>query len=680
MKKKSFLVILLLLIAPFVLVCSEVIPNRFTATDTLFRKQLADSCLVKWHDNTFVCNLKDSLNSYKIKGDNIILNFQWDTVVITNEGRDSVFCRYFLIVDSIHKYGDTLILVPNDVDRTCVLIPVGKAVKTDTEKAMPWWLILAIVAGAFLLAAVAYRFVFRTKILNKTKAKNKPKTFTVRLRTNNIPKAVEELRKTAQDKLNIQQKGEGIVFVIDQNNALYLDEFVSKLKTEYADDEKHKIKKMESYINNIKTAANSENINGPESGSTNEGISDPNSVSQEEKYKKEIAELKQTIKELVQESEEKGEELEKTTTKLSEKIKKLQKDYDTLTTEKSQSDAIVEKLKSTPEAFKNISGFKKLAKLIERSENYDNLCDNPDLIDPESNAGKLIAMGNSFIRLLEKPENLLNQQWAAKKPLTELVRKGFLLDKVKGSPDLIIRDNEFSQTKLKTVVECLDKPEQIVSSGFSDKGLYKLIKDIQEFANSTESYEPGGMRYKWLVDTLSKKIINSNRYINTLKIANAFDKDSDVNALEGSIKDVFQKAKSYLQLDGYKNYWRNLQNPLFNTLNQLSKFKNDEKHNMRALIFYASQLYSIACVMNEAYGDDSVPTKRHKINISAFNTDVKPTMGAYGFPQPSQDLLETCAYESKNRSDEEEMCQYLSTYKPLPFIFINYYYGDDVLS
>ena len=123
-----------------------------------------------------------------------------------------------------------------------------------------------------------------------------------------------------------------------------------------------------------------------------------------------------------------------------------------------------------------------------------------------------------------------------------------------------------------------------------------------------------------------------------------------------------------------------MQNPLFNTLNQLSKFKNDEKHNMRALIFYASQLYSIACVMNEAYGDDSVPTKRHKINISAFNTDVKPTMGAYGFPQPSQDLLETCAYESKNRSDEEEMCQYLSTYKPLPFIFINYYYGDDVLS
>lgn len=680
MKKKSFLVILLLLIAPFVLVCSEVIPNRFTATDTLFRKQLADSCLVKWQDSSFVCNLKDSLNSYEIKGENIILKFQWDTVVIKNEGRDSVFCRYFLIVDSIHKYGDTLILVPNDVDRTCVLIPVGKAVKTDTEKAMPWWLILAIVAGAFLLAAVAYRFVFRTKILNKTKAKNKPKTFTVRLRTNNIPKAVEELRKTAQDKLNIQQKGEGIVFVIDQNNALYLDEFVSKLKTEYADDEKHKIKKMESYINNIKTAANSENINGPESGSTNEGISDPNSVSQEEKYKKEIAELKQTIKELVQESEEKGEELEKTTTKLSEKIKKLQKDYDTLTTEKSQSDAIVEKLKSTPEAFKNISGFKKLAKLIERSENYDNLCDNPDLIDPESNAGKLIAMGNSFIRLLEKPENLLNQQWAAKKPLTELVRKGFLLDKVKGSPDLIIRDNEFSQTKLKTVVECLDKPEQIVSSGFSDKGLYKLIKDIQEFANSTESYEPGGMRYKWLVDTLSKKIINSNRYINTLKIANAFDKDSDVNALEGSIKDVFQKAKSYLQLDGYKNYWRNLQNPLFNTLNQLSKFKNDEKHNMRALIFYASQLYSIACVMNEAYGDDSVPTKRHKINISAFNTDVKPTMGAYGFPQPSQDLLETCAYESKNRSDEEEMCQYLSTYKPLPFIFINYYYGDDVLS
>jgi hypothetical protein len=229
-------------------------------------------------------------------------------------------------------------------------------------------------------------------------------------------------------------------------------------------------------------------------------------------------------------------------------------------------------------------------------------------------------------------------------------------------------------------VECLDKPEQIVSSGFSDKGLYKLIKDIQEFANSTESYEPGGMRYKWLVDTLSKKIINSNRYINTLKIANAFDKDSDVNALEGSIKDVFQKAKSYLQLDGYKNYWRNLQNPLFNTLNQLSKFKNDEKHNMRALIFYASQLYSIACVMNEAYGDDSVPTKRHKINISVFNTDVEPTMGAYGFPQPNQDLLETCPYEAKNRPNEEAMCQYLSTYKPLPFIFINYYYSDDVLS
>ena len=138
-----------------------------------------------------------------------------------------------------------------------------------------------------------------------------------------------------------------------------------------------------------------------------------------------------------------------------------------------------------------------------------------------------------------------------------------------------------------------------------------------------------------------------------------------------------QIIKAFQKFENYKNYWNNLQSPLLNTLCQLSK--NDEVYNTRALLFYAAQLYSISCIMNEIHSGNTPVESQHQANVSVFNNATAPSQNELGIPA-SKTSLNDFEFQYENAPNEVEMVNFLKKYKPLPFIFINSFYSNRILS
>lgn len=264
-----------------------------------------------------------------------------------------------------------------------------------------------------------------------------------------------------------------------------------------------------------------------------------------------------------------------------EKIEKLSKRFQEKVQELTQ-------LQNAPESFKGKPGYEKLTELMAKAEKYDAICRNPDSVDEHTEMGKCVRKARMLTLILDNPEKLLSAKGSDQHPLTNVVRKGLLLDKVKTSPELVATEAEFADTEL-----------------------FRRVKSLQQFGE-------------------------------------------------------------------YKNYWKNLQSPLLSALCQL--FRNDEVYNTRVLMFYASQLYSISCIMNEIHGDNTQSVQRHKVNVSVFNNDTGPAISCLGLPDPNVQELEGCKFEYTGSDEEKKMVPYLKRYAPLPFIFINSYYSDDILS
>ncbi|MBR1991961.1 MAG: hypothetical protein IJ986_06790, partial [Bacteroidales bacterium] len=344
-----------------------------------------------------------------------------------------------------------------------------------------------------------------------------------------------------------------------------------------------------------------------------------------------------------------------------------------------QTNECLEKLikcvQDNPESLKGKNGYNKLTEIIEKAEKCDDICKYPDRIDENTEVGKLIKKAKDFTVVLDDPKELLNAKWAKHK-LTDVVRKGLLLDKVKKSPDLIASDKEFTQTPLQDFIVFIDSPEKINGhNNLSSKGLYKLVDDIMRINKN-----PGlqSATYPWLNTMLSKVMENSSQYIQVQNAASSFGNSSDLSVLTGQVQTVFQYAKSYLQFADYKNYWKNLQSPLLMALKQLPS--RNETDNMRVLLFYVSQLYSMTCIMGKIYGDLTQTTSNHVVNVALFNSNSSPNPGSLGFPSTAEASFKDFTFQYLNEPGEVEMINYLKKYKPLPFIFLNSYYDNSVLS
>ena len=327
-------------------------------------------------------------------------------------------------------------------------------------------------------------------------------------------------------------------------------------------------------------------------------------------------------------------------------------------------------IRNDPESFKDKKGYNKLTKLIEKAEKCDNICNEPDAIDGDTEVGKLIKKAKTFVIILEHPEKLLSAPGADKHPLTALVRKGVLLDDVKQNPDLVKGNQEFAGSRLKEVVELTDTPEKVTKISYlSSKGLYKLVNAIEQIHRDPRLQSAD---YSWLNQMLSKTLANSSQYLAVQqKVAAAFGNNITIDG-------VIQNAQSYLGFGQYKNYWMNLQDSLLDAMLQLPK--HSEAENTRVLLFYAAQLYSICCIMKEIYGDNTQNTGPHKVNVAVFNNANAPKLGAWNIPSISDSSMQPYIFTYLGGQDEGPRVNYLKQYKPLPFIFINNYYSDSVLS
>lgn len=384
-------------------------------------------------------------------------------------------------------------------------------------------------------------------------------------------------------------------------------------------------------------------------------------------------------------------------TELKKSINTLQEKNNTLDIQKKDLEEIVKKVKKDPRSFKGKEGFDEISKLIKDAEKGTEVRDlmnsDPNEIKKDSVTGILVRKGQIFDEYVTLPDEIFKGKDAdskiheaiASSPIALQIRKGDFLDKAKNNVKMIREDKEgwIGECELKTFIEYIVNPHEILKSERINTGLYKLMHDIDSLiapiGKDHKSIKKESLQYNWLKERLENVIDGYDNYLQVELIASTHGTPSyDPSNLKSDIRKVFEDASRYLRFDEYKNYWKNIAGALFNTLDGLHN--HDEIYNTRGLMFYTSQFYSIACIMNEIYGDESYSTTRPNINVGLFNTSEAPVQMQLGFPQLDTDALQRCKFEYKGASDEDQKVKYLKQYKPLPFIFIFSYFDDNILS
>lgn len=330
-----------------------------------------------------------------------------------------------------------------------------------------------------------------------------------------------------------------------------------------------------------------------------------------------------------------------------DRIEELEKKHDKIQEEKKSLEQkfcdFQKKVKDTPESFKDNREYKKLSELIEKSQKFDSLSNNPDLINPATESGKLIAAGRLLKNYLNNPTNVTTGNHAHSL-LASIVRKGIFLDKAKDDLQVVIGDREYiADSVLQKAASCVEEPYKILRTDLNAYGLYKLISDLKNIADA---------------------LMNSKEIT-----AEAVTSDE----MKDKLKPVMDGLIRYQKYGDYQNYWSNIQRPLFDVLNNLHN--HDDSYNMRALMFYCSQFYSIAeTIRNIQRGNTNPPV--YDWNVSLFNNADAPSIGKYGIPDISDDALKDFKFRYTGAPDEDKRRNYFNRFAPMRFILISTYYFD----
>lgn len=332
-------------------------------------------------------------------------------------------------------------------------------------------------------------------------------------------------------------------------------------------------------------------------------------------------------------------EAKKFITDLDSKRAKTQAEIESL--EKELND-FQKRVKNAPELFKGNREYKKLSELIEKSQICDSLGNNPALIDSNTISGRLIAAGRLLETYINHPEKVTTGVHSSSR-LAVAVKKGIFLDKAKDDLQMVIGDRaNIADSVLQKAVSCVEEPYKIFRTNLNAYGLYKLISDLNNIADA--------IRY-------SKEIT-----------ANAITSDE----MKDKLKPVMDGLMRYQKFGVYQNYWGNIQRPLFDVLNNLHN--HDDSYNMRALMFYCSQFYSIAETIRNIHRGNTNP-QAIDWNVSLFNNADAPSIGNYGIPNISDDALKDFKFRYTGAPDEDERREYFNRFAPMRFILISTYYN-----
>lgn len=355
-----------------------------------------------------------------------------------------------------------------------------------------------------------------------------------------------------------------------------------------------------------------------------------------------------TIEELQQELAELKEE----NATLTEQYSGLNETNRGLQEEKDALQGVVDKMKANPRQFKDKEGYDALSKIIAMADKADRqkqeLETHPDLFGESTPTGKMIEQG----KLLKK---IMEDAFSEK-------------------------DNELlAGSDLQRVLGYFEAPETILGDHRKTLGLYKLIENIKQLHGDPQvPIASETISYDWLKDKLEGVIGDCNRWLTIKEVAGNYGSDLfDAHDVPEEVAKVFEGAKQFQELENYRNYWRNIVDPLSQMLEKL--WKNENTDNTRALMFYASQFYSIACIMSDLYGSPQ-PVTRAKLNVRVFNGLEEPIITELGLPKMDEEDLNKCRFEYRGGDEEGTKLHYLSQFMPMPFIFIQSYYPDDILN
>lgn len=325
-------------------------------------------------------------------------------------------------------------------------------------------------------------------------------------------------------------------------------------------------------------------------------------------------------------------DLEKKHDKTQEEIELLEKDlYD-----------FQERVKNTPESFKGYREYKKLSELIEKSQKCDRLSNDPTLIDPATKSGKLIVAGRLLEDYINNPINVTTGNHAHS-PLASVVQKGIFLDMAKDDLQVVIGDRAYiADSVLQKAVSCVKEPYNILSTNLNAYGLYKLISDLNNIADAVRKSQ----------DIMSVTVTSDE--------------------IKGKLKPVMDGLVRYQKFGIYQNYWSNIQRPLFDVLNNLHN--HDDSYNMRALMFYCSQFYSIAETIRNIHKGNT-NSRVYDWNVALFNNADAPSIGNYGIPDISDDAMKDFKFRYTGAPDEDERRNYFKRFAPMRFILISTYYN-----
>lgn len=299
-------------------------------------------------------------------------------------------------------------------------------------------------------------------------------------------------------------------------------------------------------------------------------------------------------------------------------------------------------VKNSPESFMNNREYKKLSELIEKSQKCDRQSNDPTLIDPATNSGKLIAAGRLLEKYINNPENVTTGAHA-NSLLASVIRKGIFLDKAKDDLQVVIDDKAYiADSILQKAVSCVEEPYKILSTNMNASGLYKLVSDL---------------------DTIVDAVSNS-KDITSVTATSDEMKEKLKPVMDGLIRDQ--------KFGAYQNFWSNIRKTLYNVLNDLHN--HNDLYNMRALMFYCSQFYSIAeTIYNIHKGNTN--SRAYDWNVSLFNKTSVPGTGNYGIPDISDDELNDFKFSYTGAQDEDKRRNYFQRFDPMRFILISTYYN-----
>ena len=294
----------------------------------------------------------------------------------------------------------------------------------------------------------------------------------------------------------------------------------------------------------------------------------------------------------------------------------------------------------------------------------------------KSALGKKVQLTEQLEGWKKDPKGLADDSGFKNTELAKKVQSGIVLDRIKDDALKVLAEDSLNGTDLQKAVGLIGEPEKVVGYKHKDTGLFKLVDAMKQLSNLSKAdkqIDDDAVAYPWLKEQLATIVAGYNDWCKTKTAANAlYDSKDSRDAVEKVLKD----ANSYKKFLAYQNYWLHIIAPLKAVLDKL-EYK-DEKYNTRALLYYASQFYSIACIMNKIYGKDRI-VSRAELNVKVFQGQEEPAITQYGFPETDANDLETCRYQFGGTKDDITLMKYLSKYSPLPFILVQSYFDEKIL-